>query len=58
MKSILAEPVGAPIKLSREEAEAIARDAFGSRPDLPSGIEYVRGLKTIWAGLLKSRGDG
>ncbi len=55
LKRMLQEPVGSPILLTREEAEAIAREAFGKRPDLPPGAEYVRQLRPIWRGLLKRR---
>ena len=54
---MLEQPVGAPVDLTREEAIAIAREAFGKRPDLPPGEEYVRRLRPIWKGLLKQR-DG
>jgi hypothetical protein len=49
------EPIGSPVRLTRAEAQAIAREAFGKRPDLPPGSEYVRRLKPIWRGLLKAR---
>lgn len=34
------------------------RAAFGSRPDLPPGEEYVREIRKIWAGLLKRGENG
>lgn len=43
--------------LSREELVARIRAAFGSRPDLPPGEEYVRQIRKIWAGLLDRRKD-
>lgn len=55
IKAMLKEPVGAPVILTRAEAMAIADEAFGSRPDLPPGTEYVRSIKHIWRGLLRSR---
>ena len=57
IKAMLREPVGSPVSLTDEEAEAIAREAFGKRPDLPPGEEYVRQVRKVWAGLLKRR-DG
>jgi hypothetical protein len=57
IKAMLEEPIGAPVSLTHEEALAIAREAFGKRPDLPPGEEYVRSLRPIWKGLLKRR-DG
>jgi hypothetical protein len=51
------ERIGAPVDLTKEEALAVAKEAFGKRPDLPPGDEYVRRLKPIWRGLLKNR-DG
>ena len=57
LRAMRKEPVGAPVDLTKEEALAVAKEAFGKRPDLPSGEEYVRRLKPIWRGLLKNR-DG
>ena len=54
---MLSQPLGAPASLTDEEADAIAREAFGKRPDLPPGEEYVRQVRKVWAGLLKKR-DG
>ncbi|MBI2888179.1 MAG: hypothetical protein HYY02_13375 [Chloroflexi bacterium] len=33
------------------------RAAFGSRPDLPPGEEYVERMKELWAGLLRKRDE-
>jgi len=52
-KSRLGEPIGAPAQLSRREARIITLHAFGKRPDLPRGEDYVRQLRPIWRGLLK-----
>jgi hypothetical protein len=52
---MLEEPLGAPVSLTDEEADAIAKEAFGKRPDLPPGEEYVRQVRNVWAGLLKKR---
>ena len=46
-------PIGAPAELSRSEARAMTLLAFGKRPDLPRGEDYVRQLRPIWRGLLK-----
>ena len=49
---LLKEPVGAPIRLTREEAIAIIEAGRGTRRDLPTGAEYVRSVKKIWRWLL------
>jgi hypothetical protein len=53
----LTGPLGTSLQLTRDEAASMAREAFGRRPDLPSGAEYVRKLRPIWRGLLKHK-DG
>jgi len=58
IKAMLEEPLGTPVHLKREEAIAITREAFGSRPDLPPGDEYVRRLKPMWKGLIRKRRNG
>jgi hypothetical protein len=45
VKEILAQPFGAPVKLTREQAIEIVKDSFGSRPELPEGREYVRNMR-------------
>ena len=55
IKKMLEEPVGTPVSLTEEEADAIMEEAFGKRPDLPPGEEYVRQVRSVWAGLLKKR---
>lgn len=57
IKAMLKQPLGSPISLTEEEADIIAKEAFGKRPDLPPGEEYVRRLKSVWAGLLRKK-DG
>jgi hypothetical protein len=58
IKKILAEPVGAPIDLTPEEALAIARASFGrGKGRWPDGAEYVKQVRSVWRGLLKRR-DG
>lgn len=53
IKAMLEEPLGAPVSLTDEDADAIAKEAFGKRPDLPPGKEYLRQVRSVWAGLLK-----
>jgi hypothetical protein len=45
IKEMLAQPFGAPIKLTRDQATEIVKDSFGGRPDLPEGREYVRNVR-------------
>ena len=45
VKEILAQPFGAPVKLTREQAIEIVKDSFGSRPDLPEGRKYVKDIR-------------
>ena len=52
LKAKLAEPVGTPVKLTREQALAIVHAGIGGRPDLPPGDEYVRKVSKIWRGFL------
>ena len=42
----------------REALVERVRAAFGSRPDLPPGEEYVREVRKMWAGLLERGGNG
>ena len=44
-KQLVAEPIGAPIELTMEEADEIVRLAFGRRPDLPPGKQVVREVR-------------
>ncbi len=53
IKHLLTEPVGSPIHLTMEEAAAITKDAFGSKPDQPTGKQYVHQIRPIWRGLLR-----
>lgn len=46
LKHMLAQPLGAPIELTDEEAEEIVRLAAGSRPDLTPGKEYVEDVRS------------
>jgi len=45
VKRMLAQPFGAPVKLTKEQAVEIVKSSFGSRPDLPEGREYVRDIR-------------
>jgi len=45
VREILAQPFGAPIKLTREQAIEIVEDSFASRPDLPESRKYVRAIR-------------
>ena len=47
IRAMLGEPVGAPISLTRDEAVEIARLSFASKPELPSGEEYVREVRPL-----------
>jgi hypothetical protein len=53
LQNLLREPVGSPIKLTREEALAIVNAGIGARPDLPTGATYVREVSKIWRGIAK-----
>lgn len=53
IRAMLKEPVGAPITLAKEEALAIAREAFGRVPSLPSGEEYVHRVRNLWGSLIE-----
>jgi hypothetical protein len=54
IKAMLAQPVGTPVPLTKEEALAIARDSFGrGQGRFPDGIEYVNRVREIWKGLVK-----
>lgn len=46
-RKLVAEPVGAPIDLTMEEADDIVRLAFGRRPDLPAGKELVKEVREL-----------
>lgn len=46
-KSMLNQPVGSPIELTLEEAEEIVKLAAGSRPDLPTGKDFVKEVRTL-----------
>ena len=52
LKEVLRQPVGTPVKLTREQALAVVRAGMGGRPDLPPGDEYVRKVSKIWRGFL------
>lgn len=58
VREMLAQPFGAPVKLTREQAIEIVKDSFGSRPDLPEGREYVRGIRLALGGSIFSKSSG
>ena len=55
---MLAQPFGAPIKLTREQAIEIVQDSFGSRPDLPEGREYVRDIRLAFGESILRKSSG
>ena len=58
VREMLAQPFGAPIKLTREQAVEIIRNAFGTRPDLPEGHEYVRDIRSALGESLFRKSSG
>jgi hypothetical protein len=52
VKDVLRQPVGSPVRLTREQALAVVRAGIGGCPDLPPGDEYVRKVSKIWRGYL------
>jgi mRNA-degrading endonuclease RelE of RelBE toxin-antitoxin system len=52
-----AEALGEKVfgRFSREEALRIVAAGIGARPDLPSGTEYVNGIRHIWSSLWKNQ---
>jgi hypothetical protein len=57
IRRMLDEPLGSAVKLTQDEAVAIALDSFGKGTGWPSGVEYVKRVRPIWKGLLK-KADG
>ena len=55
LKNLLVEPMGAPIELTKEEADEVVRLAFGRRPDLPTGKEYVEEVRELLGHSLMER---
>jgi hypothetical protein len=53
IKRMLSEPVGNPIKLTREQAISVVDAGIGADPGLRSGRDYVREVRRIWGGLLR-----
>lgn len=58
VKEILAQPFGAPVKLTREQAIEIVKNSFGSRPDLPEGREYVRDIRLAFGESIFRKSSG
>jgi len=55
MKSLLAEPLGTPVALTKEEATEIVRLAAGRRPDLPAGEDLVKEVRELLGHSLMER---
>ena len=47
VQRLLAEPIGAPVELTMDEAIAIIEESFGIRPDLPTGQEVTRAVREL-----------
>lgn len=45
--AMVRQPVGTPVSLTRDEALEIARQAFGSSPDLVLGEDFVRQVRPL-----------
>ena len=45
IQRLLAEPVGSPVELSRDEARAILRASFDTIHDLPKGAEFHQEIR-------------
>lgn len=45
--TMLRQPIGAPVSLTKDEALEIALQAFGSRPDLIPGEDFVRQVRPL-----------
>jgi len=58
LKRMLAQPFGAPVKLTKEQAIEIVKNSFGSRPDLPEGREYVRGIRLAFGESIFRKSSG
>jgi hypothetical protein len=46
-RKLVAEPLGAPVELTAEEADEIVRLAFGRRPDLPTGKDWTKEVREL-----------
>lgn len=54
IKKLLKQPVGTPVKLTPEDARAIALASFGKgKGKWPDGATYVKQVRGIWRGLVK-----
>jgi hypothetical protein len=58
MKEILAQPVGSPMDLTREEAEAIVREMIENprpydRKKAERDIRELRKIRRMWGSLLR-----
>lgn len=57
IRTMLEQPLGTSVHLTREQAAAIVDAGIGGRPDLPPGTQYVRQIREAWRGLT-GRGSG
>lgn len=55
LKELLSQSLGAPIDLTKEEAEEIVRLAAGRRHDLPSGADFTRRVREQFGHSLMER---
>lgn len=55
IETLLSEPPGTPVSLSKSEAVELARRLFGSDTSLPSGAEYVDKVRGDWSLRLSPR---
>lgn len=58
LRDLLAQPLGAPVELTDEEAEEIVRLAAGRRPDLTPGKDYVEDVRTLLGHSILERRKG
>jgi len=58
LRNLLAQPLGAPVELTDEEAEEIVRLAAGRRPDLTPGKDYVEDVRTLLGHSILERRKG
>ncbi len=47
LQALLSAPLGSPVELTREEADEVVRLAFGRRPDLRPGKEFVEEIREL-----------
>ncbi len=58
MRALLAQPIGSPVELTREEALKIVQQAAGRRPDLEPGKAFVEKTRELLGhSLIERLGD-